>query len=170
MRKFYNFKQRSWIYIVTILAIIILFICMLVNILKVCEVGNLVSYHHSQDILATVIMGVVIVVLSLAVFLCGISFKDKHIVYILGFVASKIRYEDVVTIRQDAAGKFLLIYYKTGGKGMVKDNKTGIFADVINVTCDNKYFDEIINKIREKNADVLIELVTVKPKDKKEEK
>ena len=170
MRKFYNFKQRRWIYIVTILAIIILFICMLVNILKVCEVGNLVSYHHSQDVLATVIMGVVIVVLSLAVFLCGISFKDKHIVYILGFIASKIRYEDIVTIRQDAAGKFLLIYYKAKTKCTVKDNTRGIFTDVINVTCDNKYFDEIIAKIREKKSDVLIELVTVKPKDKKESK
>lgn len=143
---------------------------MLVNILKVCEVGNLVSYHHSQDILATAIMAVVIAVLCLAVFLCGISFKDKHIVYILGFIASKIRYEDIVTIRQDTAGKFLLIYYKTSGKGMVKDNVTGINADVINVTCDNKYFDEIIKKIREKNSDVLIELVTVKPKDKKDVK
>ena len=170
MRKFYNFKQRRWIYIVTILAIIILFICMLVNILKVCGAGNLVSYHHSQDILATVIMAVVIVILSLAVFLCGISFKDKYISYILGFLVSKVRYEDIVVIRQDTAGKFLLIYYKTKGKGMVKDNKTGIVADVINVTCNNKYFDEIISKIKEKNSDVVIELVTVKPRDKKDVK
>ncbi|MDE6614370.1 MAG: hypothetical protein K2K24_02565 [Clostridia bacterium] len=143
---------------------------MIVNILKVCEVGNLVSYHHSQDILATAIMGVVIVVLSLAVFLCGISFKDKHITYILGFLVSKIRYEDVVAIRQDTAGKFLLIYYKSAGKGLVKDTKTGISADVINVTCDSRYFDEIIAKIKEKNSDAIIELVTVKPKDKKESK
>ena len=169
MRKFYNFKQRRWIYIVTILAIIILFICMLVNILKVCEVGNLVSYHHTQDILATVIMGVVIIVLCLAVFLCGITFKEKHICYILGFLASKICYEDIVVIRQDTEGKFLLIYYKTRGKGMVKDNVTGINADVINVTCNSRYFDEIISKIKDKNPDILIELVTVKKREKKDE-
>ena len=170
MRKFYNFKQKSWIYIVAILAIIILFICMIVNILKVCGAGNLVSYYHTQDILATVIMGVVIIVLSLAVFLCGISLKDDHISYILGFVVSKIRYEDIVEIKQDAAGKFLLIYYRSKSKGMVKDNKTGILADVINVTCNNRYFDDIIAKIKEKNKDAIIELVTVKPRTKKEDR
>ena len=170
MRKFYNFKQRRWIYIVTILAIIRLFICMLVNILKVCGAGNLVSYHHTQDILATVIMALVLVVLTLAVFLCGISFKEKHISYILGFIVSKVRYEDIVAIRQDTAGKFLLIYYKTSGKGMVKDNITGIAADVINVTCNSKYFDEIISKIKEKNPNAAIELVTLKPRDKKDVK
>ena len=167
MRKFYNFKQKSWIYIVTILAIIILFICMIVNILKVCGVGNLVSYHHSQDIVATVVMGVVIVVLCLAVFLCGISCTNKNIIFILGFLMTKIPYEDIMEIKQDTAGKFLLLYYKSKGKGMVKDEKSGAYADVINVNCNEKYFDEILNTIRQKRPDIVVELVTVKPKEKK---
>ncbi len=165
MRKFYNFKQKRWIYIVTILAIIILFICMIVNILKVCGVGNLVSYYHTQDILATVIMGIVIVVLSLAVFLCGISLKENHISYVLGFIVSKIRYEDIKEIKQDAAGKFLLLYYKVKSKDSVIAP-----LEVININCNDKYFDEIIAKIKEKNKEAVIELVSVKPRIKKENK
>lgn len=166
MKKFYTFKQKRWIYILSILTIIILFVCMLVNILKVCEVGNLVSYYHTQDILATVIMGFVIIILSLSVFLNGIIVKDDHITYILGFLASKIKYEDIILIRQDTENKFLLIYYKAKGKGMVKDNKTGISADVIHVNCNNKYFDEILDKIKSSNAQILIEYVTLQPKKK----
>lgn len=167
MKKFYTFKQKRWIYILSVLTIIILFVCMLVNILRVCEVGNLVSYYHTQDILSTVIMGFVIVILSLAVFLNGIIVNDKQIVYILGFLASKIKYEDIILIRQDTENKFLLIYYKAKGKGMVKDNKTGISADVIHVNCNSKYFDEILEKIKQNNSNILIEYVTLQPKVKK---
>ncbi|MDE6189829.1 MAG: hypothetical protein K2G37_06055 [Clostridia bacterium] len=138
---------------------------MIVNILKVCGVGNLVSYYHTQDIVATVVMGVVIIVLCLAVFLCGISCKDKYILFILGFLATKIPYEDILEIKQDAAGKFLLLYYKAKSKGMVKDEKSGTYADVININCNEKYFDEILSKIKQKNPNAIIELVSVKPKN-----
>lgn len=170
MKKFYSFKQKTWIYVASILTIIILFVCMLVNILRVCEVGNLVSYHHTQDILATIIMGFVIVILSLSVFLNGILVKDDHITYILGFLASKIKYEDVILIRQDTENKFLLIYYKAKGKGMVQDKKTGISADVIHVNCNNKYFDSILDKIKQANSQIVIEFVTYQPPVKKKGK
>ena len=170
MRKFYNFKQKPRIYIVTVLANIILIIFMIVNILKVCGVGNLESFHHIEDILATVIAGIVVVVLSLAVFLCGLSFTDKRIVYILGFLATKIDYEDLVVIRQDTEGKFLLLYYKTKGKGMVKDNVSGISADVVQVSCNPSRFDEIIALIKKKRPSIIVEFVTVKPRQKKKEK
>lgn len=166
MKKFYSFKQKNWIYILSIITIIILVVCMLVNILRVCEVGNLVSYQHTQDILATVIMGFVIIVLSLVVFLNGMSMNDKHIRYFMGFLTSKIKYEDILLIRQDTENKFLLIYYKTKGKGMVEDKKTGINADVLMVTCNNKYYDEIIHKIKEHNNSALIEFVTLDTKKK----
>lgn len=139
---------------------------MIVNILKVCGVGNLVSYYHMQDIAAAIVMGLVIVVLSLTVFLCGISCKEKYILFILGFLATKIRYEDIIEIKQDAAGKFLLIYYKAKGKGSVRDEKSGIAADVVNVNCNSRYFDEITKKIKEKNPDVIIEFVASKQKER----
>ncbi len=45
----------------------------------------------------------------------------------------------------------MLIYYKVKRRGMVKDAKTGVNADVIYVNCNSKYFDEIIEKLREKH-------------------
>ena len=41
---------------------------------------------------------------------------------------------------------------------------------MININCNNKYFDEIIAKIKEKNKEAVIELVSVKPRIKKENK
>ncbi len=165
MRKFYCFKQRRWIYTVSILAIIILFICMIVNILKVCGVGNLTSYYHTQDILATVIMGVVIAVLALAVFLCGISTGEKHITYILGFLVSKIKYENVTAVKQDSEGKYLLIYYKSGKSA--KDASAASPSDVINVTCNPRYFDDIISRIKEKKPSLIVEIVSIQPRQRR---
>lgn len=170
MKKFYPFKQKRWILILSILTIIILFVCILVNILRVCEVGNLVSYYHTQDILASVIMGFVIVVLALTIFLNGLLVKDTYMLYLLGFLVSKVKYEDIIVIRQDTDNKFLLIYYKAKGKGMVQDKVTGISADVLQINCNGKYFDEILDKIKQANPSTLIEFVTYQPPKKNKEK
>lgn len=170
MKKFYSFKQKRWILILSVLTIIILFVCMLVNILRVCEVGNLVSYQHTQDILSTVIMGITIAILSLTVFLNGILVKSDKIVYLLGFLVSKVNYEDVILVRRDTDNKFLLVYYKAKGKGMVQDKKTGISADVLQVNCNGKYFDEILDKIKQVNTNIVVEYVTYQPPKKNKEK
>lgn len=143
---------------------------MLVNILRVCEVGNLVSYQHTQDILSTVIMGITIAILSLTVFLNGILVKSDKIVYLLGFLVSKVKYEDVILVRRDTDNKFLLVYYKAKGKGMVQDKKTGISADVLQVNCNGKYFDEILDKIKQVNTNIVVEYVTYQPPKKNKEK
>ena len=83
MKKFYFFKQKLWIYIVSILAIIILLIFMIVKILGIAGVGNLVSYHQIEDTVAIVIMGVVVLLLALFVFLCGFSLNKNHIYYLM---------------------------------------------------------------------------------------
>ncbi len=167
MKKFYPFKQKPWIYIVSILAIIILLILIVVKILGIVGVGNLNSYHQIEDTVAIVVMSIVIVLLSIFVFLCGMSFGKKHIYYVMGFLVDKIKYEDVIVVNMDTAGEFLLIYYKVKSKGMVKDAKTGLNADVILVNCNNKYFDEIIKKMREMHPSLVVEFVTLPPKGAK---
>ena len=52
---------------------------------------------------------------------------------------------------------------------LVKDAKTGVNADVIYVNCNSKYFDEIIEKLREKHPSLVVEFVTAKPKKTKGE-
>ena len=168
MKKFYSFKQKPWIYIVSILAIIILVILMIVKILGIVGVGNLTSYHQIEDTVATVIMGIVIVLLSIFVFICGMSFGKNHIFYVMGFLVDKIKYDDIITVNMDTAGEFLLIYYKVKSKGMVKDAKTGVNADVILVNCNSKYFDDIIKRLREKRPSLVVEFVTLPQKGAKQ--
>lgn len=160
MKKFYPFKQKTWIYILSILAIIILLIFMIVKILGVAGAGNLVSYHHTEDIVATVIMGVVAILLSVFVFLCGLRLGKNHVFYVTGFLVERIKYEDIIVINMDTAGEFMLIYYKVKRRGMVKDNKTGINADVIMVNCKKQYFDNIIDGLRAKQPSLVVEFIT----------
>lgn len=164
MKKFYPFKQKLWIYVVSILAIIILLILLIVKILGVVGVGNLVSYHHIEDIVATAIMGMVVVLLSLFVFLCGLSMGKDYMYYVMGFLVDRVKYEDVIVVNMDTEGEFLLIYHKVKSKGMVKDAKTGINADVIHVNCNNKYFDDILSTIRKKQPSLAVEFVTAPQK------
>ena len=166
MKKFYSFKQKSWIYILSILAIIILLIFMIVKILGVAGVGNLVSYHHTEDIVAAIIMAVVAALVSIFVFLCGLSLGKNHVYYVMGFLVEKIKYEDIIVINMDAGGEYMLIYYKVKKRGMVKDAKTGINADVIFVNCNDKYFDEIIDGLKKKHPSLVVEFVTKRPEKK----
>ena len=166
MKKFYPFKQKSWIYILSALAIIILLIFMIVKILGVVGAANLVSYHHDEDIAAAVIMGAVALLLSVFVFICGISLGKNHLFYVMGFLVERIKYEDIIVINMDAAGEFMLIYYKVKNRGMVKDAKTGLNADVIYVNCNKAYFDDIIAGLRKKHPSLVVEFVTAKPKKK----
>lgn len=168
MKKFYIFKQKPWIYVVSILAIIILIILMIVKILGIAGVGNLNSYHQIEDTVATVIMGIVVLLLSIFVFVCGMSFGKKHLFYVMGFLVDKIKYEDIITVNMDTAGEFMLIYYKVKSRGMVKDAKTGVNADVILVNCNKKYFDEIIKRMREKRPSLVVEFVTIPQKGAKQ--
>ena len=167
MKKFYSFKQKPWIYVLSILAIIILLIFMIVKILGIAGVGNLVSYHQIEDTVATVIMGVVALVLSIFVFVCGLSFGKDSIYYVMGFLVERVKYEDVIVINMDTAGEYMLIYYKAKKRGMVKDAKTGLNADVICVNCNEKYFDEIIERLRAKHPSLVVEFITAKPKKAK---
>ena len=164
MKKFYPFKQKSWIYALSILAIIILVIFMIVKILGVAGAGNLVSYHHTEDIVAAVIMGVVALLLSIFVFVCGLSLGKNHVYYVMGFMVEKVKYEDIIVINMDAAGEFMLIYYKVKKRGMVKDEKTGLNADVIYVNCNKDHFDDIIDGLRAKHPSLVVEFVTAPPK------
>lgn len=160
MKKFYSFKQKTWIYALSILAIIILLIFMIVKILGIVGVGNLTSYHQIEDTAAVVIMAVVILLLSIFVFLCGLSLGKNKMYYIMGFLVERVKYEDILVINMDAKGEFMLIYYKVKRRGMVKDAKTGVNADVIYVNCSGKYFDAIISKLREKHPSLVVEYIT----------
>ena len=164
MKKFYPFKQKSWIYALSILAIIILLIFMIVKILGVAGVGNLTSYHQSEDIFAIVIMAAVALLLSIFVFVCGLSIGKNKMYYVMGFLVERVKYEDIIVINMDSKGEFMLIYYKVKKRGMVKDAKTGVNADVIYVNCNDKYFDEIIKRLKEKHPSLVVEFVTAKPK------
>ena len=160
MKKFYPFKQKSWIYALSILAIIILLIFMIVKILGIAGVGNLISYHQIEDTVAIVIMAVVILLLCIFVFVCGLSFGKNKMYYVMGFLVEGVKYEDIIVINMDAKGEFMLIYYKVKRRGMVKDAKTGVNADVIYVNCQDKYYDEIIERLREKHPSLVVEFIT----------
>ena len=166
MKKFYPFKQKPWIYILSALAIIILLIFMIVKILGVVGAGNLKSYHHTEDIVAAVIMGAVAILLSVFVFICGLSLGENRLYYVMGFLVERIKYEDIIVINMDTAGEFMLIYYKVKKRGMVKDAKTGQNADVIYVNCNKAYFDDIIKGLRAKHPSLVVEFVTKQPKKK----
>lgn len=163
MKNFYFFKQKLWIYIVSILAIIILLIFMIVKILGIAGVGNLVSYHQIEDTVAIVIMGVVVLLLALFVFLCGISLNKNHIYYFMGFLIERIDYNRIICVNMDVDRQFMLIYYKVK-RGMVKDAKTGVNADVIYVNCNGKYFDDIIDGIKKHHPSLVVDYVTAPQK------
>lgn len=164
MKKFYPFKQKSWIYALSISAIIILLIFIVVKILGIAGVGNLTSYHQNEDIFAIIIMAAVALLVTIFVFVCGLSIGKNNMYYVMGFLVERVKYDDIVVINMDAQGEFMLIYYKVKRRGMVKDAKTGVNADVIYVNCNDKYFDEIIARLKEKHPSLIVEFVTARPK------
>lgn len=87
------------------------------------------------------------------------KFKDKHYVAMVGFIADKISYDDIVCIKQNVLTKEIYVLVA------VENNAIGTKAYKINVTAQN--VDAFLVGLREKKTDLVIEFFEPDKKDKK---
>ncbi|MEG1608546.1 MAG: hypothetical protein RR348_01625, partial [Clostridia bacterium] len=114
MKKRYVYTQKAWIVILSGIAMLLAVISVILNILRLCEVGSRVSYNHPLDIIATVVMLAVASVLLMFVAGSGYSFAKKHFVVNLGFFVKMINYQDIMLVRGDINNTVLFVYFKPG--------------------------------------------------------
>ncbi len=169
MKKRYTLKTKLWIKISSIVISIILVVCAVVNILRLCNVLGQ-SFNYPLDITATIICLVAPIVFNLCVWGSFYRISDKGIQCTIGLVPTTIKYEDILLIRQDSERTILLIYVKTEGRGMVTDEDSHLAADIIQINTASNCFDDFIQAIKAHNRDAIYEILPMQKADKKEKK
>lgn len=101
-----------------------------------------------------------IIVLIALLALCNsyYKFKDKHYVAMVGFIADKVPYEDIICIKQNVITKEIYVIVA------VENSAIGSKAFKINVAPQN--VDVFLVGLREKKTDLVIEFFEPDKKDK----
>lgn len=86
------------------------------------------------------------------------KFKDKHYVAMVGFIADKVPYDDIICIKQNVITKEIYVLVA------VENSAIGTKAYKINVTTQN--VDAFLVGLREKKTDLVIEFFEPDKKDK----
>lgn len=167
MKKRFNSQIKLWIRLVAVVALVISIVCIIINLLRLNQVGNFVSYNHPLDITATVVLSIVSIVLVIFAFCSGYSLSKKSLTYNLGVFFKSIYYQDIIMTRQDNQNTMLFVYYKVDKDPQIKIEELGLEGNVIQIFVDPKYFDNIVDAIKSNNKSVIIEIFG---NDKKEPK
>jgi len=158
-----------WIKISSIVISIILVVCAVVNILRLCGVFGQ-SYNFPLDITATVICLVAPIIFNLCVWCSFYLITDSGIRCNIGLVPTTIKYEDILLMRQDSERTILLVYVKTDGRGNVYDEDSQLRADIVQISTHPGYFDDFIQAIKTHNSGTIYEILPMQKPDKKEKK
>ena len=79
MKKRYKFILSKWYYLLFAAAAIALTAAETVNILRLCNVGNMQSYNYPLDITACVIMPLLTAMIASFVFCSGYTLTDSGV-------------------------------------------------------------------------------------------
>ena len=158
MKKHYVFRQKMWLYAIVIATIIVLLTFSIVNILRLCNVGSMVSYNHTLDTFAVIIMIFVSIALFLITFLSGYTLCNTYLLINVGLAFEKIKYEDILLLRTNSQNNILLLYFKSQN-GQIKDSDNEISANLIQVNINSKHINGIIDQLKQKNNEILVEIL-----------
>lgn len=157
MKKRFAYTQKKWILILSGIAMILALLSVIFNILRLCEVGEFVSFNHPLDIMATVV--VIIVSAILLVFVVGSSYilTKKSLVVNIGFFVKIIKFQDIKLVRENNEKTMLFVYFKAGKSAMIENND-GFRANLLQVNIESKYFDNFVDGLKKANRDIVYEI------------
>ncbi|MGN0771189.1 MAG: hypothetical protein ACI4MI_01200 [Christensenellales bacterium] len=166
MKNTFRYKTNTWIAVSATTLSIILLVCAVVNVLRLCGVRNMQSYNYTLDIVATIICTIMPIIMLGMVFGSAYTLTDKGVRCNMGLFCYTVRYEDILLMRQDSDKTILILYVKTDKKGQVVDSNSGIQANIIQINVDKKHFDAIIERIKSHNHRAIYEILPM-AKEKK---
>lgn len=145
----------------TILALISLGALAIVGLDIAMLAGANGVYTDSPAIaIVSLVAATLIAVASLLVlFNSTYNFKDDHIVATLGFFVDKIKYDEILCVKQNSETREIFLITK----GLKESDGDVSFR--INVATKN--VDDFIKRLREHIGDVIVEVFTPEKKDKK---
>ncbi|MGN0760552.1 MAG: hypothetical protein ACI4MV_01260 [Christensenellales bacterium] len=167
MKTTFRYKPNAWIAVSSTVLSIILLVCAIVNVLRLCGVRNMQSYNYPLDIIATVICVVMPVLLLVMIYGSAYTLTERGIRCNIGVFFHTISYQDVLLIRQDSDKTVLILYIKTTKQGQVVDSRSGIQANILQVNVDKKHFDAVIDAIKAHNPHTIYEILPMAHKEKK---
>lgn len=116
MKKRYKFILSKWYYLLFAAAAIALTAAETVNILRLCNVGNMQSYNYPLDITACVIMPLLTAMIATFVFCSGYTLTDSGVRVNLGIFFTSIPYEHILRLRRDEGKTIMIMYYAAAVK------------------------------------------------------
>ena len=167
MKTTFRYKPNAWIAATSTVLSIILLVCAIVNVLRLCGVRNMQSYNYTLDIIATIICVVMPTILLSMIYLSAYTLTERGIRCNIGVFFHTLSYQDILLIRQDSDKTVLILYIKTSKQGQVVDSRSGIEANILQVNVDKRHFDAIIDAIKAHNPHTIYEILPMAHKEKK---
>ena len=161
MEKQFIIKQKLWIYIVAAIILAALVASIIIDLLALFNVGKMVSSFPPLDIVAVVVMVLVCLILPLFVFFSRYVVSKDGIKRYIGFIKESVKYEDIYLMRVNSSKTILLLYVKADeeDKAQIKDEKTGLSANLIQVFISQDKMDEFISTVKDNAKDLAFEIM-----------
>ena len=161
MEKQFVIKQKLWIYIVAAIILAALVVSIIIDLLALFNVGNMVSSFPPLDIVAVVVMAIVCVILPMFVFFSRYKVSKDGITRYIGFIKEFVKYEDIYLMRVNSSKTILLLYVKAEDEkaAQIKDEKTGLSANLVQVFISKDKMDEFISIVKDNAKDLAFEII-----------
>ncbi len=161
MEKQFTIKQKLWVYIVAAIILAALVASIIIDLLALFNVGEMVSSFPPLDIVAVVVMVLVCLILPLFVFFSRYVVSKDGIKRYIGFIKESVKYEDIYLMRVNSSKTIFLLYVKADeeDKAQIKDEKTGLSANLIQVFISQDKMDEFISTVKENAKNLAFEIM-----------
>ncbi len=113
------------------------------------------------DIVAVILMAAIAVILPIFVFFSRYVVSKDGITRYIGFFKESIKYEDIYLMRVNSKKTILLLYVKAQDeeKAQVRDEQTGLNANLVQVYIAQESMDEFISAVKNNAKDLAFEIL-----------
>ena len=138
-----------------------LVVSIIIDLLALFNVGNMASSFPPLDIVAVIVMAIVLVLLPLFVFFSRYVVSKDGITRYIGFFKESVKYEDIYLMRVNSSKTILLLYVKAEDeqKAQIKDEKTGLSANLVQVFISQDKMDDFISTVKENAKNLAFEII-----------
>ena len=157
MKKKFYFAFKWPIYILAVLINALLVTVLVLNSLKLGNVGTWASTNFGLDLSALLMSILLIILVNSIFFFSGFTLGDKFFTYTLGIMRYNIDYKDIVTVREEKTSHAMVVNYKRYAKSKNGEAVAAPAGIVINIS--NKKKEEFVTLLREKNNKIRYELI-----------
>lgn len=159
VKKRYFYLLHPVYHILTAAIDIILLAAFIVNILRLTQAGEFVSYNYPLDITAAVVMPVLAALLSSFVWGSGYTLGRDGLYINIGIYIRKIPYDNILKLRSDEVRSALAIYYGTNIKAALPEEQEAVVkGEMIRIKKD--LYDKFAKEVTRRSPRAEYEIVT----------